>query len=53
MALNETIDELYTKIKEIVILCIEQDAKVINMISADVIRTYLQDLYLTENALRK
>jgi hypothetical protein len=47
MALDETIDSLYTKVKAIVILYIDQDAEVINLISADIIWTFFQDLYPT------
>jgi hypothetical protein len=47
MALDETIDSPYTKVKAIVVLYIDQDAEVINLISADIMWTYFQDLYPT------
>jgi hypothetical protein len=47
MALDETIDSLYKKVKETVALYIDQDAEVINLISADIMWTYFQDLYPT------
>ena len=47
MARHETIDSLYRKTKAIVILYVDQDAEVINLITADIIWTYFQDLYPT------
>jgi len=47
MALDETIDSLYKKVKEFVVLYIDQDVEVINLVSADIMWTYFQDLYPT------
>jgi hypothetical protein len=47
MALNETIETLYQKIKTAVSLYVDQDEGVIILISADILWTYFQDLFPT------
>jgi hypothetical protein len=47
MALNETIDSLYQKLKSVVKLYIDQDAEIVILITADIIWTHFQDLYPT------
>jgi hypothetical protein len=47
LALNETIDSLYQKIKSTVALYVDQDNDIIILISGDVLWTYFQDLYPT------
>jgi hypothetical protein len=47
MALNETIETLYQKIKTAVSLYVDQDEEVVILISADILWTYFQDLFPT------
>lgn len=47
IALNETLDSLYQKVKAVVMLYIDQDMEVIILISSDIIWTYFQDLFPT------
>jgi hypothetical protein len=47
IALNETVDSLYQKVKGVVTLYIDQDSEIITLISSDIIWTYFQDLYPT------
>jgi hypothetical protein len=47
MALTETLDSLYQKVKTVVILYIDQDMEIIILISSDIIWTYFQDLFPT------
>ena len=44
---SETIDSLYQKVKSTVALYIDQEDEIINLISADIIWTYFQDLFAT------
>ena len=47
MALKETLDSIYQRIKAVVILYIDQDSEIITLISSDIIWTYFQDLFPT------
>jgi hypothetical protein len=47
MALSETVDNLYYKIKSTVSSYIDQDREVIILVSADILWTFFQDLYPT------
>jgi hypothetical protein len=47
IVLNETLDNLYKKVKAVVMLYIDQDMEVIILISSDIIWTYFQDLFPT------
>jgi hypothetical protein len=46
-AKNETIDTLYLKIRNTVSLYIDQDEEIQNLVSADILWTYFQDLFPT------